>query len=141
MRTVNLVVMLAVTVISALMGAINLLLGDHPRHLPMMAALLSLILISLAYALLLVNHTAKGLGGQLLILLLYMVSAAAGFVACASLGLVPYTMESQAVSFLAALNSVWRTVLTFGVPAAGSYALAAFYLRRRSASLRHLSDQ
>jgi hypothetical protein len=141
MRSANLVVMLAVAVISALLGAINLLIGVHPNRLPLMAALLSLILISLAYALLLLNHAAKGLGGHLLILLLYMVSAAAGFVACASLGLVPYTMESQAVSFLPALNHVWRTVLTFGVPAVGSYALAAFYLRRRSAALRRLSDQ
>ncbi|MFJ3261644.1 hypothetical protein ACIPK7_15430 [Pseudomonas sp. NPDC086581] len=141
MRTVNLVVMLAVTVISALLGAINLLLGDHPRHLPLMAALLSLILVSVAYALLLVNHAAKGLGGQVLVLLLYMVSIAAGFVTCGSLGLVPYTMESQGVGFLPALNRVWRTVLTFGVPAVGSYALAVFYLRRRSAALRRTSDQ
>ncbi|MCP1626276.1 hypothetical protein [Pseudomonas nitroreducens] len=141
MRTVNLVVMLAVAVIGALLGATNLLLGEHPRHLPLMASLLGLILISLAYALLLANHAAKGLGGQLLVLLLYMVSIAAGFVTCGSLGLVPYTMASERVGFLPALNHVWRTVLTFGVPAVGAYALAVFHLRRRSAALRHLSDQ
>lgn len=133
MRSANLVIMLAVAVISALLGAINLLFGNHPKHLPLMASLLSLILISLAYALLLANHAAKSLGGQLLVLLLYMVSAAAGFVACGSLGLVPYTMQTKAVGLLPALEYVWRTVLTFGVPAAGSYALASFYLRRRSA--------
>lgn len=141
MRTVNLVVMLAVAVISALLGAINLLIGVRTNHLPLMAGLLGLLLISLAYALLLMNHAAKGLRGQLLILLLYMVSAVAGFTACGSLGLVPYTMQSKTMSLLPALNYVWRIVLICGLPAAGSYALAVSLLRRRSAALRPIPDR
>lgn len=141
MRSVNLAVMFAVALISALLGSANLLVGVHPNRLPLMASLLGLLLISLAYALLLLNHTAKGLGGHLLILALYMASAAAGFAACGSLGLVPYTMQSQGVGLFSALDYVWRAVLICGVIAVVPYLLAIVYLRRQRAALRALPDQ
>ncbi|MFR0690343.1 hypothetical protein ACLUTX_13165 [Enterobacterales bacterium AE_CKDN230030158-1A_HGKHYDSX7] len=138
MRSVNLVFMFAVTVISALAGARSLLTGinHYPNSVPMTASLVGLSLISFAYALLLLGHKAKGSAGQWLVLLLYLISAAAGTAACGILGTLPYVMKSMALSFGPALDYVYLPALTCAVPAVAALVVAVIYLRRRRAALR-----
>lgn len=138
MRSVNLVLMFAVTVISALTGARNLLTGfnHYPNSVPLTALLVGLSLISFAYALLLLKPAAKGNAGQWLILLLYLVSAASGSAACGILGTLPYTMKSMAMSLAPALNYLSRPFLACAFLAVAPYALAIVYLRRQRAALR-----
>lgn len=140
MRRFNLVLMFAVCVISALLGANNLLSGirHYPNSLPLTASLVGLALISFAYALVLLRYATTHNAGQLLILLLYAVSAASGFVACGSLGLLPYTMQSLSLSLVQALDYLWRSVLFCSTLSLASCVLAILYLRCQRAALQPL---
>ncbi|QEY72090.1 hypothetical protein [Pseudomonas denitrificans (nom. rej.)] len=138
MRSVNLAVMFAVSVISALSGAFNLLNGvkHYPNSLPLTMLLVGLSLISFAYALLLLKPAEKGSTGQWLILLLYAVSAVSGTVACGILGTLPYIMQSMDLSLTPALNHLSLPFLACAFLAVAPYVLAFVYLRRQSAALR-----
>jgi len=138
MRSVNLLIMFAVSVISALSGAFNLLNGvkHYPNSLPLTVLLVGLSLISFAYALLLLKPADKSDTGQWLILLCYAISAVSGTVACGILGTLPFIMQSMALSLVPALNSLRLPFLVCALPAVAPYALAVVYLRRQRAALR-----
>ncbi|MGC4011364.1 MAG: hypothetical protein QM805_21595 [Pseudomonas sp.] len=143
MRSVNLLVMFAVSVISALSGAFNLLNGvkHYPNSLPLTLLLVGLSLISFAYALLLLKPAENGNTGQWLILLLYAISAVSGTVACGILGTLPYIMQSMALSLVPALNYLSLPFLACAFLAVLPYTLAILYLRRQRAALRLIPGQ
>lgn len=142
MRSINLLVMFAVTIFSALSGAFNLLkrFKHYPNSMPLTTLLVGLSLISFAYAHQLLKPSAKGSTGQRLTLLLYLLNAAFGTLACGILG-PPLHHEKHGFGVRPGAEIPQASLPALRSSCSSPYALAVLYLRRQRAALRLTAGQ
>ncbi|MBM7060732.1 hypothetical protein JQX08_08420 [Pseudomonas sp. UL073] len=134
MRTINIIIMLGITAISALLGTISLITGlnNFPNSVAATAALIGLFIISIAYAILLLRGATRSSGAHLLAFLLYAVSATSGVAASSNIGLIPYIMESMKLNFTSALSYVLPILPICASISIASYIITHIYIQRQS---------
>lgn len=143
MRTFNLLIMLALSGITAFLGVIMLIsnANDFSQTAPLISSLAGFSVISIAYFALALKASKNIAKIQFIIFLAYVISAASGAAAASSIGLIVYVMKSMNLSFIPSLEYVWRPVLSGGTVAITVYILTHIYSRRKNTNLMQAEHQ
>ncbi|MHA6495522.1 hypothetical protein ACX0MV_20090 [Pseudomonas borbori] len=143
MRTLNISIMLGLAGVTAFFGVFMLIANarDLSQAGPLISSLICFSSVSIAYFNLVLKSSKRTVKSQIIILATYAISAASGAAAASSIGLISYVMKSMDLSFIPALDYIWRPALVGGTISITTYVFAHIYSLRKSIELVQAEHQ